>query len=937
MQSDRPIWSSIFQWTDKTNVTSLTASHPIYDASRQIIGVLSTDLVLSQINDFLQQVSISSASRTFIVERNGLIVANSENLANYQVEDNTAQRLMASIVSDPFIQATATYLIQHFGSFKEISTAQNLHFQMNNQRQFVYVSPWKDPNGLDWLIVVTVPEADFMEQIYHNTRITTLLCLAALGVAMLTGIFTVRWVSLPILRLNNAAKALANSAYRFVLSGGTVRWGYGQALPEKDMDGDITGYVGTITDISAQKQIEEALRQSEAQFHRLAENIPGVIYRYVLHPDGNHEFTYASPGTIDLYGYTPEALMQNPQLAWQQTHPDDIEPLNSAIQISAKTMQPWQWEGRVISLSGEQKWVKGISRPERQPNGDIVWDGLLMDISDRKQAEYLLAEYSSNLEHQVYERTIALQQEIYERGRVESELREQQAFLRQVIDVAPSAIFVKDQQGRFLCVNQAAAAMYGASVDTMIGKSDFNFSVEPEQVQKFLANNQQVMTTRQSKFISAEAVLTCQGELRWYQTIINPLIDAQEQVQGIVGAATDITDLKQVEEELRQAKEAAESANRAKSTFLANMSHELRTPLNAILGFSQLMSDDTNLSLEQQETLEVIYRSGEHLLILINQVLDLSKIEAGSMTLHEKTFDLHQLLIDVQRMFSLKAHEKGLQLNIHYENNVPHFIRTDDVKLRQVLINLISNAIKFTFVGSVSVRVRSYADSALFLMSKNQPMEPGEQPARCILIFDVIDTGIGIAVHELELLFKPFVQTSSGQQFQEGTGLGLSISYQFVRLMAGEMLVSSQGCTFAPEVITFLCSDIMTDLPSEGTAFCFAIPVTITDASSIAETKGTNSTNFSFGGPNLKSFNPTDALNRTSFENVSLENISFENVSQDWLIQFRLAILEGDLEYTNELVARLASSHEQLAVILKSLVNQYRFEQILQLISNFIV
>ncbi|PSB66855.1 hypothetical protein C7B61_09215, partial [filamentous cyanobacterium CCP1] len=260
-----------------------------------------------------------------------------------------------------------------------------------------------------------------------------------------------------------------------------------------------------------------------------------------------------------------------------------------------------------------------------------------------------------------------------------------------------------------------------------------------------------------------------------------------------------------------------------------------------------------------------------------------------------------------------------------------------NVKLRQVLINLISNAIKFTFVGSVSVRVRSYADSALFLMSKHQPMEPGEQPARCILIFDVIDTGIGIAVHELELLFKPFVQTSSGQQFHEGTGLGLSISYQFVRLMAGEMLVSSQGCTFAPEVITFLCSDIMTDLPSEGTVFCFAIPVTIADVSSIAETKGTNSTNCSFRGPNFKPFNPTDALNRTSFENVSLENISFENISQDWLIQFRLAILEGDLEYTNELVARLASSHEQLAVILKSLVNQYRFEQILQLISNFIV
>ncbi len=273
----------------------------------------------------------------------------------------------------------------------------------------------------------------------------------------------------------------------------------------------------------------------------------------------------------------------------------------------------------------------------------------------------------------------------------------------------------------------------------------------------------------------------------WWRSAGSGWPDKSGKINRMFGASTDLTARKRTEEALREAKLAAETAKRAKSLFLANMSHEIRTPMNAILGFTQLMQRDPDASQRQQQQLATISRSGEHLLGLINDVLEMSKIEAGRIALNPVPFDLHLLLGDLEMMFRMRADAKNLRFTVDRAPNVPGHIVADESKLRQVLINLLGNAVKFTEKGEIVLRLRVATDAG-----------------QLRLMAEVEDTGPGISAEEMGRLFDHFAQTSCGVRAGGGTGLGLAISREFVRMMGGEISVNSrpgQGSVFRFSVL----------------------------------------------------------------------------------------------------------------------------------------
>jgi PAS domain S-box-containing protein len=380
------------------------------------------------------------------------------------------------------------------------------------------------------------------------------------------------------------------------------------------------------------------------------------------------------------------------------------------------------------------------------------------------------------------------------------------------------------------------------------------------------------------------------GTMFWNQLSISPVRDVTGRLTNYIGVLADISDRKLAEEALQQAKERAEIANRAKSQFLANMSHELRTPLNAILGFSQIVVQDTSLKPEHQEHLGIISRSGKHLLQSINDVLEMAKVEAGKLILNETSFNLHHLLDALAEIWQFKADTKGVSL-IFDRGPIPHYIYADQGKLRQILLNLLGNAIKFTQIGSVTLRINIACEvepPTTNFISSSMP---------CLLHFEIEDTGYGISPEELRILFEPFIQTEAGRRSHEGTGLGLAISRNFVHLMGGEIGVKSTL--------------------GKGSIFNFYIPVLSINLSIFPQSSS----------PQLfRELTPSQP-----FMNIEELHAAIAAIPIEWVDDLYQAALLADANATIAPIDRIAELDEQLALALKAMVHEFRFDSIFEL------
>jgi PAS domain S-box-containing protein len=523
---------------------------------------------------------------------------------------------------------------------------------------------------------------------------------------------------------------------------GNEVWLLSSKLPLRDNSGRVVGLIGVGYDITARRRAEESLHRERSLLRTLIDNTPDYIYV----KDTANRFLIANTALARRMGAaSADELLGKTDLDYYPT-----ELATKFIRDEQEIMQSGRpvinREECVQDASGNTVWHLTTEVPFRDAAGSVVGlVGIGRVITERKQAEL--------------------------------GLRESQERFRAFMENSPAVAFMKDEQGRYVFSNSTFAQIFGRSSADLAGKQASDW-LPPEVAQQFLEHDALVLSEdRLHEFI--ETVPTPDGDLRDILVFKFPFKNTfGKRFVGAVGI--DITERRRAEKQLQQAKQAAEAANRAKSQFLANMSHEIRTPMNGILGMTELALD-TQLTPEQREYLGMVKASADSLLTVINDILDFSKIEAGKLDLESIEFSLRSSLEPAMKALALRAHEKGLELNCHVQPDVPDAVVGDPGRLRQVLVNLVGNAVKFTERGEVTVQVERQSEEGR-------------------LHFSVQDTGIGIPPEKQAAIFESFTQADgSTARRYGGTGLGLTISRRLVEMMGGCMWVEStpgRGSTF---------------------------------------------------------------------------------------------------------------------------------------------
>ncbi|HTY88128.1 MAG TPA: PAS domain S-box protein [Candidatus Acidoferrum sp.] len=571
--------------------------------------------------------------------------------------------------------------------------------------------------------------------------------------------------------------------------GGMV-WMHVSATSVRDAGHRFIGSFAMLTDITERKLAEEALRRT-ADY--LAET-QKLTQTGTFASDETTKPLFWSEEHFHIFGFDPQHGLPTRDEVLQRIHPEDVDKLLQAYGRVIREKVDSDVEYRIVLPDGTLKHAYGQGHPVLNSAGQLVEIvGTTVDITERKRVEEELRKHRDHLEDLVKQRTeelALLNQLVYgslESGEVGAwwiDFREEDT-THALDNTARMVGLEPDPTGK----KAYKLSVWNKMLTDTAAKFPEHAAIIEQTLEKFAG----CISGQYQNFRSVHPMAMPDGSVKWLDSRAEVAKRFETgQAQLMTGTLIDVTRSKQGEAELAEAKTRAEVANRAKSMFLANMSHELRTPLNAVLGFSRLLKNGSDVTPQQQETLDIIVRSGEHLLNLINNVLDMAKIEAGRVGLKESEVDLHRLLHEMQSLLGVGAVEKNLRFALECDPDLPRYVQVDAGKLRQVLLNLLGNAIKYTDSGTVKLRAR--------LVSLR-----GDEKGT--VRFEVEDTGPGVSQADAERIFVPFVQLGDQAPAQAGTGLGLAISKQYVELMGGRIGVASK--------------------PGQGSVFYFEIPVTI--------------------------------------------------------------------------------------------------------------
>jgi PAS domain S-box-containing protein len=510
-----------------------------------------------------------------------------------------------------------------------------------------------------------------------------------------------------------------------------------------------------VRDITERKRAEEALEQIMHRYKDLIDSINGMVWEADA---STTQFTFMSRQAEAILGYPVEQWLSSPTFWVDHIHPEDRNWAPQYCHEEVRKHRAHTFEYRMLAADGRTVWIRDLVSVLVEKGRVTKLRGIMEDITERK--------------------------------RIEDSLRDSEDRFRTFLDHAPNAMFMKTNDGHYFFTNQCFEQLCHSDREHIVGKTDAELFPR-ETADQFRANDRQVIET--GKAIEFEEI----NDLHTNIVVKFPVRDRLGQIYATGGIVTDITARKRMEFKLQQfaaemerqnlelaeAHKQALAATKAKSEFLATMSHEIRTPMNGVIGMTGLLLD-TPLNPEQREYAETVRLSSEHLLDLINEILDFSKIEAGKLDLEELNFDLHATMEETVGLLGERAYAKGLELTYLVQAGVPTGLRGDPGRLRQILVNLIGNAIKFTEQGEVVVTV-SMEDEA-----------GGTTAASSLcrtLRFEVSDTGVGITLEQQAKLFQPFTQADgSTTRKYGGTGLGLAICKQLVEMMGGRIGVDSK-------------------------------------------------------------------------------------------------------------------------------------------------